>query len=118
MTERLATMLASTESQVDKSGSHSPTSKSDTLNLHSLLPVPIPPVTSIPSDSQQPSTPPEPMPLDTSLLSESTASEGQDELTPPPKKKRRGEGKAKSKSSKAKDDYRHKVSIHTVDLDV
>ena len=107
--ERLAKVLGSTESQVEKSVSHSPTSKSDTLKLHS--PLSIPPTTSVPPDSQQSSTPQEHTPLNMSLLNESTASEGQDELTPPPRKKHRGEGKVKSKSSKAKDEYRHRVSV-------
>lgn len=103
-------IVDSVESQVAKSGSNSPTLKSDTLKLHSPLPV----LLHTPPQPNSPpfSSPQEHSPLNLSFDSEVERTETQQKWTSPPKKKHRGEGrgKVKSKTSKAKEEYRHKVS--------
>ena len=108
--EESVPIVDSVQSQVAKSGSNSPTLKSDTPKLHSPLPV-------LPHTPPQSNSPPfsssqEHSPLNLSLDSEVERTETKQKSTSPPKKKHRGEGrgKAKSKTSKAKEEYRHKVS--------
>ena len=108
--ESVPTTADSVESQVAKSGSNSPTLKSDTPKLHSPLPV-------LPHTPPQPNPPlfsssQEHSPLNLSFDSEVERTETQQKWSSPPKKKHRGEGrsKVKRKTSKAKEEYRHKVS--------
>ena len=95
-------------SQVENSGSNSPTLKPDSPKPHSPSPVP--------SCSPSPLSPELSSPQDQSSLNISLVSSASmtdkpaDEPTPPPRKRHRGEGKVKSKATKVKEHYRHKVS--------
>ena len=106
----IAVAVECSESQVEKSGSNnsSPIPKPDSPKLHSPSSIPHSPPTGSPSTPHSSSQ--EHSPLNFSLTSDPGGAEPQ-ELAPPPRKKHRSEGKVKRKSSKAKEDYRHKVSV-------
>ena len=106
--------LECSDSQVEKSDSidNSPMPKSDSPKSHSPIPIPVSqhsPSTGIHSSPLYSSSQ-EHSPLNLSLTSDPGGAE-QQESAPPPRKKHRGEKKAKSKASKAKEEYRHKVSV-------